>query len=128
MLGRGDERALGSWTSSAVPIAVPGLDSGVTAISLALVHACAVVDSAAWCWGQAPPFPSPINPRVVVGWESGVSAIAAGDFYTCAVVSGIESCMGENNGFGRLGTGGIPFVLTPSPVLLGDEIFVTGFE
>jgi len=83
-------------------------------------HSCALVDSAAKCWGSnsfgelgnnAAPTPS-TSAVQVQGLTSDVSSIAAGvNVHTCALVAGQMRCWG-NNDYGELGDGST----TRSPV------------
>ncbi|MDP1860685.1 MAG: hypothetical protein Q8K82_18560, partial [Gemmatimonadaceae bacterium] len=92
---------------------VPGLASGVTAITAGASHACALnSDGGVKCWGNneygqlgdgsTASSSVPVN---VVGLASGVRAIAAGWSDTCALTTdGGVTCWG-NNPFGGLGNG-----------------------
>jgi alpha-tubulin suppressor-like RCC1 family protein len=90
--------------SSAVPVPVVGLSSGVQGVSASDFSSCAVVNGGAWCWGdnsegelgnpradwhQAVPVP-------VAGLQSGVQAIASGFQFACASVNGGVQCWGLN--------------------------------
>jgi alpha-tubulin suppressor-like RCC1 family protein len=85
--------------------------NAATALAVGSIHSCAVVDGAAWCWGQ--------NGRGQLGdgstsdrlrpsptmLEAGVVSIAAGGNHSCAVRSdGTLWCWGYN-GYGQLGDG-----------------------
>jgi len=91
------------------PVAVPGLESGVTTISAGGLHTCALKDGAAWCWGDNlygqlgnNSTTDSTAPVAVFGLGSGVTAISAGLFHTCAVKDGGAVCWGRNAS-GQLG-------------------------
>jgi alpha-tubulin suppressor-like RCC1 family protein len=111
-----------SETSSAVPVQVQGLSSGVRAVSAGGQHSCAVVDGAAYCWGDNfymelgnDSTSSSLVPVLVTGLGSGVEAIAAGLDHTCAVVDGAAYCWGDN-GQGALGNSSVTYSQVPIPV------------
>lgn len=113
--------------SSAVPVSVAGLTSGVKAIAAGNIFACALTGAGGVvCWGDdtsgelGQGYPPPLSlkqlnnnlwsptPIGVVGLSSGVKAIAAGNAHACALTSGggVE-CWGDNS-WGQLGNGLIP--------------------
>jgi len=96
-------------TLSLAPLPVIGLASGVTAISTGTLHACAVKDGGAWCWGyngsgqlgNNTTVDSPV-PVPVSGLSQNVAAISADQDHSCAVTSGAVLCWGGNS-VGQLG-------------------------
>ncbi|MCU1371630.1 MAG: regulator of chromosome condensation [Ilumatobacteraceae bacterium] len=117
----GELGTTGVGSSSTVPVQVPGLTSGVTAISSGENHSCAVASGVAWCWGfnnygaLGNNTTSGATPPVVAsGLTSGVTAISAGTSHSCAVVFGAAKCWGLN-GSGQLGTDSVPSY-SPVPV------------
>jgi alpha-tubulin suppressor-like RCC1 family protein len=99
---------------SLTPVAVNGLDSGVTAIAVGWNHGCALMSTGGIeCWGAnsfgqlGDGTTTDRSSPVAVELPDGVTAtaIAAGGHHTCAVTStgGIE-CWGMNR-FGQLGNG-----------------------
>jgi trimeric autotransporter adhesin len=85
--------------------------AGVTTISAAFVHSCAVQDGAALCWG-AGAFgrlgtgneDASRVPVAVSGLGNGVTAIDGGVSHTCTIQNGAAYCWGWEND-GRLGNG-----------------------
>ena len=124
--GRGAHGVLGrgSNTDSWSPVAVTGLSSGVTQLSVGLAHTCAVTNTNGLkCWGNGSygrlgdgttnqkSVPTDIFPS-----GSGVIAVSLGNVSTCALfLGGSVQCWGRNYS-GQLGTGGTTDSLSPTPV------------
>ncbi len=98
---------------SLVPNDVPGMSSGVSAVSAGDSVTCAITSTnAAQCWGKngngqlgngtGGPLVESRTPQDVVGLTTGVTGISVGYLYSCAVVSGGAKCWGSNIG-GELG-------------------------
>ena len=103
----------GTTITRDVPVAVVGLPSGVSSISLGNWHTCAVtVSGGAWCWGNNGSgqlgngnYVSSLSPVAVSGLGTGVASIAADNRHTCAVtLAGAAKCWGDNAS-GQLGDG-----------------------
>ena len=122
----------GTGAKSAVPVQVSGLGSGVAAIAVGSVHACAVTNSGgAQCWGFN--FKGQLgngstvdsNVPVAVPGLTGVVAMTAGNAHTCALAtSGILRCWGEDAN-GQLGNGTTTGVSTPVLARAGQTLDFT---
>ncbi|MCL2825217.1 MAG: RCC1 repeat-containing protein, partial [Polyangiaceae bacterium] len=113
------------------PRTVPGLETGVVAVSSGNGHTCAITDYGSLkCWGTNRSGQlgdgTHINrefPTQVLGLESDVIAVSAGSGYTCAIrTPGTTLCWGSNaenpagRGVGCLGDGTRANRLIPTPV------------
>jgi alpha-tubulin suppressor-like RCC1 family protein len=95
------------------PVAVPGLEAHVVAISAGLAHTCALTERGrVRCWGNDSygqlgdgDGGSSRLPVAVSDLGASVVAISAGEFHTCAVTEGSRpACWGSNDS-GQLGDG-----------------------
>ena len=99
--------------NSSIRVAVDGLDSGVTAISVSKMHSCAIHNEAVKCWGDntydqiGDNTSTPrMTPAEVSGLNRGVTAISATLYsHTCAIKDGAGQCWGQNEA-DRLGRTG----------------------
>jgi alpha-tubulin suppressor-like RCC1 family protein len=124
--GRGTEGQLGdgALTNRSTPVAVSGMTSGVTAISLGFDHTCAIVaGGAVRCWGfnLSGEVGNGMNantsvPAAVSGFASGGARIDAGHAHTCAVTTGGAARCWGYGGHGALGNGGAANSNTPVAV------------
>jgi alpha-tubulin suppressor-like RCC1 family protein len=103
-----------STATVTTPTAVQGLPAGTpTAISVGYQYACAVVNAAAYCWGDqangrlgnnTTAAGSVLTAQPVPAMSSGVTSIAGQNGTTCAVQTGEVWCWGLNNVY-QLGRG-----------------------
>jgi alpha-tubulin suppressor-like RCC1 family protein len=122
------ELGTGDGQQHTTPVDVPGLTSGVHAISANTTMTCALTDSGmAKCWGygvvgNGSPDGSSPTPVDVAGLSSGVVAITQGALHVCAqLVDGVR-CWGRND-FGQLGDGSRETRLVPTDVVgLGGPV------
>lgn len=113
---------------SADPVQVSGLTSGVTAVAVGNVHACALTAAGGVkCWGNnthsqlgngKTPDVQPWSgvPVDVTGLAAPAMAITSGNRHSCALlVTGAVQCWGAND-LGQLGT--TPYYSTATPALV----------
>jgi alpha-tubulin suppressor-like RCC1 family protein len=103
----------GTVSTSAGPVEVSGLGSGVAAMAAGYQHTCALMaGGAVKCWGSNRSgqvgdgtWDTRFTPADVGGLGSGVAAIAAGFEHSCALTAGGGvKCWGKNT-LGQLGNG-----------------------
>ena len=100
-LGVGD----GTLYESNVPVAVSGLENGVTALAAGEYHTCALVGSGGvMCWGANwggllgdGTNDDQLTPVQANGLEHNVSALALGHSHTCGLAAGRLKCWGYND-------------------------------
>jgi alpha-tubulin suppressor-like RCC1 family protein len=139
----------GTTTPNAEPVAVQGLDSGVSAIAVGGNHSCALLSGGtAKCWGgnydgqlgdgtnaqrTAPVDVCAGGATAPCGSNllTGVTSLSAGFDHTCAVASGGLTCWGKNID-GQVGDGTFTARSTPTGVIgLGSDVravFAGGFH
>jgi alpha-tubulin suppressor-like RCC1 family protein len=114
----------GTTTDHHAPVGVSGLRSGVTAIAVGYLHACALTSAGAVkCWGYNRyaqlgdgTTTDRRTPVEVSGLARGVTAISAGGGHSCALThAGGVKCWGSNY-LGELGNETTTRQLTPSAV------------
>ena len=115
----------GATVNSSIPVDVAGLASGVAAIAVGWLHACALTTGGGVkCWGGLIRDGSLSIRKVpvdVFGVTSGIRAISAGYYYTCALTTGgAMRCWGENQ-HGQLGDG-----TTTASTLPADVVGLSG--
>jgi alpha-tubulin suppressor-like RCC1 family protein len=123
--GRNSAGKLGNGTSirSNTPVAVIGMDSGVTAIAAGTFHSLAVKNGGLYGWGANGngqlgdgTTTQRLLPVPVIGLSSGVTAIAAGASHGLAVKDGGVYSWGDNQ-FGQIGDGTVGGIrITPALV------------
>lgn len=114
----------GTTTDRYTPVAVIGLTSGVSRVSVGVYHSCALLDTGGVkCWGENSDGQlgngmgtGQSVPVDVSYLGSGVSAISAGGWHTCALsTEGAVLCWGSNS-YGQLGNGTTLDAMTPITV------------
>jgi len=114
----------GTTTSRLVPIAVPGMESGVTAVAAGSSSTCAIKSGALKCWGGNTQGKLGIGnttnkstPQQVSGLTAGVTKVtlSRGNHQACAIHYGSAKCWGFN-GNGQLGIGSTTTKHTPTQV------------
>jgi alpha-tubulin suppressor-like RCC1 family protein len=111
--------------SVAIPVAVTGLTSGVTAVSVGADSACALtVGGGVQCWGRnslgelgdgVPVGSVSAVPVPIASLSSGVSALSVGGSTACAITAaGDVMCWGDNTS-GQVGNGSTNYSTIPVP-------------
>lgn len=98
---------------SSLPVEIPELGQGVTAIGAGSEGSCALVDDEVLCWGSSldnqfgreTGNPEVGRPMRVPGLDSGIQGMHMSSRFGCALYTDKVKCWGTNEG-GRLGSGG----------------------
>lgn len=105
-------------TEDQLPTAMDNLEGVATDVTVSGEQACAVLDGAAFCWGENGrgqlgdgTRDSSVLPVPVVGLTSGVEDIETGPWGTCAIKSGAAFCWGGSAAGALTGS-----PITPTPV------------
>jgi alpha-tubulin suppressor-like RCC1 family protein len=131
--GSGNEAAIASWSSTDVPIAVPGV-TGAVSIAGKANSFCAVGEfdtntagNEMYCWGYIEGLIDPITLSMnydvpkLLSFPGGIKDASLGELYTCALTNLDEVwCTGDNSG-GQLG---FPYYATTP---YGSTEWVEGF-
>ena len=110
----------GTSTSSAVPVDVSGLQSGVVRVTAGSKNNCALtIEGGVKCWGATGEgfildgTNARYYPEDIVGLQSGVKDVVSGGFHSCALTtSGGVKCWGDNDDY-QLGDGTRSYRSTP---------------
>lgn len=137
-LNQNGDLGVGDTNERTIPTAVASMQTGVTTVSVGLLHGCAIKSGGLYCWGWngvgqvgiGGTSGSVLNPSAVVNMNAGVTKVAAGTLHTCAIKSGLVYCWGSNSS-GEIGigsTGGN--IATPVHVTLPESVIdvATGQE
>jgi alpha-tubulin suppressor-like RCC1 family protein len=119
----GSQLGNGSFQSELYPVQPRGLTKDVTAIAIGS-EACAILDGAAWCWGDKLANENPYSRKRVpikvverIGTKK-VTGVAMGTRHACLVLGKEIMCWG-NNDSGQIGNGlEGGWAYYPDPVLL----------
>ncbi len=103
----------GTKNTSAAPVNVLGLGSGVVQVSAGVLHTCAVTtNGAAKCWGNNfyrqlgdGSNTNRLSAVQVTGLDAGVASIGAGYYHSCARMTDATMRCWGNNFYGETGTG-----------------------
>lgn len=107
--------------SSNVPVAVPGLESGIASVAVSGCHACALrTNGGVWCWGfnENGELGDGTNldrwdPVEALGLPPDVIAVSAGPHETCAATATHGAFCWGSNVYGQLGDGSTSPSSTP---------------
>ena len=124
-LNNNGQLGIGSTSSTWVPTAVSGRDSGVSSLAVGDTHSCLITATGtAMCWGVNSQgqlgnnsTTRNLTPVAVTGLTSGIRQLTGGSSHTCAITDSGPLCWGRNRE-GQLGNGSttdtkVPVAVTP---------------
>ncbi|MGH9743505.1 MAG: RCC1 domain-containing protein [Candidatus Acidiferrum sp.] len=92
------------------PASIPGLETGVTAVSTELNHSCAIKEGKVYCWGSfnflgelGDKKPQALGDVVEVSGIENANQVAVGPAYSCALTQDSRVFCWGNNEFGQTG-------------------------
>lgn len=115
----------GTTTNRNEPVAVVGLESGVTAVSVGFGYTCAIKELQLYCWGVGSSGrlgQGDMNPRTAPSLVSAFSGkivqkISLSAMHACALVNNESYCWGDNQ-YGNIGNGQVNTASPTTPYKL----------
>lgn len=115
--GENNHGQLGNGTkvNSTTPVAVSGLESGVTAIAAGTYMTCAIQNGGAKCWGSLSPDQTTPIAISGLGEGSGLTQIVVGGAHACTILQDTKMMCWGSNTYGQFGNGTTSFTYSLTP-------------